>query len=94
MNRPRRLILILNEVVRDNFAHWSAYKQLVSVVRGLISSKVGCFDLTIAPSIRVGSQFQAVIPEYCLSKPAPADYDEKALLVWKPNNDIDEEKCK
>ncbi|KAH9394266.1 REST corepressor 3 [Tyrophagus putrescentiae] len=43
-------------------------------------------------AVRVGDGYQAVIPDYCLPKPAPSQYPEKAIKVWIPNEEVSDKK--
>lgn len=64
-----------------------------SSTNGSCSSDVNS-DSDSEPSngVRVGTDYQAEIPDFFRQKPAPENYDEKALLVWTPNNEIEEDK--
>ncbi|KAH7645259.1 rest corepressor 2-like protein [Dermatophagoides farinae] len=42
-------------------------------------------------SVRVGNEYQAEISDSCQSKPASRDYVEKAVLVWTPYHELDED---
>lgn len=46
--------------------------------------------------MRVGSDFQAYVPNVSTvqRKPAPENHNENAILIWSPDNHIPEEKRK